>query len=75
MNARRPEPPPARDLNHEQYSGRACVWCGVPLTNGAVAAGVSRGKVGAVVLDIVVYACPLHVDGLGLALDREQREP
>ncbi|WJV47655.1 hypothetical protein [Streptomyces flavofungini] len=71
MNARRPEPPPARDLSYEQYSGRACVWCGAQLTSGAVAAGISRGKIGAVVLDIGVYACPLHANGPGVALDRE----
>lgn len=56
-------PPPAADLNAEQYSGRACCWCGKPLWRGAVSAGISRGQVGAVVLDIEVYACPDHANG------------
>jgi len=56
-------PPPATDLDGEQYSGRACVWCSKPLWRGAVSAGISRGKVGAIVLDNEVYACPNHANG------------
>jgi hypothetical protein len=52
-------PPPADQLNYEQYSGRACCWCGKRLTSGAVSAGISRGSQGAHVLDIEVYACSL----------------
>jgi hypothetical protein len=54
----RPEPPPATELGYEAYSGRACCWCGKELWSGAVSAGISRGRQGAVVLDIEVYACP-----------------
>ena len=56
-------PPPATELGYEAYSGRACVWCGKRLWRGAVSAGISRGKVGAVVLDNEVFACPDHTDG------------
>ncbi|MEU5343069.1 hypothetical protein AB0H18_19910 [Streptomyces sp. NPDC020766] len=55
-----PDPPPATELGYEAYSGRACCWCGKPLMHGAVSAGISRGRQGAVVLDIEVYACPAH---------------
>lgn len=55
---RLPTPPPATELGYEAYSGRACCWCGKPLTSGAVSAGISRGSQGAHVLDIEVYACP-----------------
>ncbi|GGK65513.1 hypothetical protein [Streptomyces flaveus] len=55
--------PSATDLTRAQYDGRACVWCGKPLWRNAVSAGIARGKIGAVVLDIVVYACPLCAEG------------
>ncbi|MGI3229974.1 hypothetical protein ACRJ4B_45825 [Streptomyces sp. GTA36] len=55
-----PAPPPVDKLGYEQYSGRACCWCGTPLMHGAVSAGISRGSQGAHVLDIEVYACPAH---------------
>ena len=54
----RRQPPPATELGYEAYSGRACCWCGRKLWSGAVSAGISRGREGAVVLDIEVYACP-----------------
>ncbi|MGP4089549.1 hypothetical protein [Streptomyces sp. KR55] len=52
--------PSALDLTRAQYSGWACCWCGKSLVDvtGAVSAGVSRGRDGAHVLDIEVYACP-----------------
>ena len=53
-----PSPRPVSELTYEQYSGRACCWCGTPLQSGAVSAGISRGRQGAHVLDIEVYACP-----------------
>lgn len=49
--------PSALDLTFEQYSGRACVWCGKPLWKGARSAGRARGRKGAHVFDIEVYAC------------------
>lgn len=58
-----PKLPPARDLNYEQYSGRACCWCSKTLSSGAVPAGISRGSSGAHVLDNEVYACPAHANG------------
>jgi len=54
----KPEPRPVDELNYEQYSGRACCWCGKPLWRGAVSAGISRGSSGAHVLDSEVFACP-----------------
>jgi len=56
-------PPPVDQLNYEQYSGRACCYCGTKLTSGAASAGISRGSQGAHVLDIEVYACPAHANG------------
>ncbi|MFJ4785524.1 hypothetical protein [Streptomyces sp. NPDC088794] len=55
----RPEPPGAADLSRAQYSGWACCWCGKGLLDekGVVSAGIARGRQGAVVLDIEVYAC------------------
>lgn len=55
----RPEPPPVRQLSKAQYDGWACCWCGKGLLDekGAAPAGISRGRQGAVVLDIQVYAC------------------
>lgn len=53
-----PEPPSAVNLNGEQYAGRACCWCAKALWHGAVSAGIARGRCGAHVLDIEVYACP-----------------
>jgi hypothetical protein len=53
--------PTAGDLSWEQYAGRACVWCDQPLTTGARSVGISRGRLGAHVLDIEVFAgacCP-----------------
>jgi hypothetical protein len=53
--------PAAGDLSWEQYAGRACVWCDQPLTTGARSVGISRGRLGAHVLDIEVFAgacCP-----------------
>ena len=50
--------PPANALTRAQHDGHACVWCGKKLWHGAISAGIARGKVGAVVLDIEVYACP-----------------
>ncbi|MFF3873258.1 hypothetical protein [Streptomyces sp. NPDC001978] len=52
------EPPPTSDLSYEQYAGRACCWCGKQLQHGAVSAGIARGRMGAHVLDVEVYACP-----------------
>ncbi|MGP4084193.1 hypothetical protein [Streptomyces sp. KR55] len=59
--------PSALDLTRAQYSGWACCWCGRRLTEGGVSAGIARGRSGAHVLDIEVYAClpgvgcgPLH---------------
>lgn len=54
----RNQPPPTSELTYEQYSGRACCWCGKPLMYGAVSAGISRGQVGAHVQDIEVYRHP-----------------
>ena len=53
-----PAPQPATELSYEQYSGRACCYCGTPLMHGRVSPGTSRGSQGACVLDIEVYACP-----------------
>jgi hypothetical protein len=50
--------PSALGLSRERWSGRACVWCGVLLTVGAVSQGIARGRLGAVVLDAEVWACP-----------------
>jgi hypothetical protein len=53
--------PAAGDLSWEQYAGRACVCCGMPLTVGALSVGIARGREGVHVLDIEVYAglrCP-----------------
>lgn len=50
--------PDANALTRAQYDGHACVWCRTPLTTGATSAGVARGRSGAHVLDIEVYACP-----------------
>lgn len=50
--------PAAGDLSWEQYAGRACVWCGKPLTVGARSVGTARGREGVHVLDIEVYAGP-----------------
>ena len=50
--------PSARDLTGAQHDGHACVWCGKPLRRGAVSAGIARGKSGAHVLDVEVFACP-----------------
>jgi hypothetical protein len=56
--------PPAFELTAEQYAGRSCCWCARVLTHGAVSAGIARGRLGAHVLDVEVYACP------GCAADR-----
>lgn len=55
-----PEPPTTDRLSKAQYDGWACCWCGKGLLDvrGAVSAGISRGRVGAAVLDVEVYACP-----------------
>lgn len=55
----RPEPPAANGLSKAQYDGWACCWCGKGLLDakGTVSAGISRGRQGAVVLDVEVYAC------------------
>jgi len=50
--------PSAESLTYGQSAGWNCVWCGTKLTSGAVSAGVARGRQGAHVLDIEVYACP-----------------
>ena len=50
--------PSAPSLTYAQHQGWACVWCGKRLWRGAVSAGIARGRVGAVVLDVEVYACP-----------------
>ena len=52
------QPPPVSDLSYAQYSGWACCWCGTQLRHGAVSAGIARGRSGAHILDIEVYACP-----------------
>ncbi|MEU4498894.1 hypothetical protein AB0F96_37000 [Streptomyces sp. NPDC023998] len=57
--------PAAGDLSWEQYSGRACVWCDRPITRGGRSVGIARGRMGAHVLDIEVYAgpcCPQKVE-------------
>ncbi|NUK35072.1 hypothetical protein HRW16_09670 [Streptomyces lunaelactis] len=53
-----PALPATVDLSWEQYAGRACVWCDQPLTTGARSVGTARGRIGAHVLDIEVYAGP-----------------
>ncbi|MFJ9754986.1 hypothetical protein [Streptomyces sp. NPDC101149] len=58
-----PTPPPTSELTAEQYAGRACCWCGIPLWRGAVSAGTSQGRMGAHVLDVEVYACPGCANG------------
>jgi len=50
--------PPASSLTRAQHDGHACVWCGKKLWQGATSAGIARGRSGAHVLDIEVYACP-----------------
>lgn len=52
-------PPAVSDLSYAQYSGWACCWCGMCLLNvtGVESAGIARGRQGAHVLDIEVYAC------------------
>lgn len=50
--------PDATDLTRAQYSGWACVWCGIKLDKGAVSQGRVTGQAGAHRLDIEVYACP-----------------
>ncbi|GGX84217.1 hypothetical protein [Streptomyces minutiscleroticus] len=50
--------PRAQTLTAEQWAGRACVWCGVPLAQGAISVGIARGCVGSVNLDAEVFACP-----------------
>lgn len=50
--------PPAAVLTRAQYSGWACVFCRTPLTKGAVSAGRSAGRRGAVDLSVEGYACP-----------------
>lgn len=50
--------PSAVDLTRAQYSGWACVWCRAPLKIGAVSQGRARGQVGAVRMDVEVFACP-----------------
>ncbi|MGW8954694.1 hypothetical protein [Streptomyces sp. NPDC055709] len=50
--------PTAQELNWEQYAGRACCACGKQLTTGAVPRGIARGRQGAYVLDVEVWACP-----------------
>ncbi|MFE2040875.1 hypothetical protein ACFXAZ_08055 [Streptomyces sp. NPDC059477] len=51
-------PSPAAALTRAQYSGWDCCWCGKPLKEGGVSVGIARGRLGAHVLDIEVYACP-----------------
>jgi len=54
----KPEPPPVDQLGKAQYDGWRCCWCGKWLLDGGgVSAGISRGSVGSVVLDVEVYAC------------------
>lgn len=50
--------PPARELSYDAYWGWACYACGKRLTTGAVLRGRARGREGAVVLDVDVWACP-----------------
>lgn len=45
-------------LTWDQSAGRACVWCRVLLTTGAVSAGTIRERDHAHVLDTEVWACP-----------------
>ncbi|TQE16550.1 hypothetical protein SipoB123_40640 [Streptomyces ipomoeae] len=56
MTAR--ELPSAVGMPRERWAGRTCVWCGIRLTSGAVSQGIARGRIGAVVLDAEVWACP-----------------
>lgn len=50
--------PPVADLSGEQAAGRSCVYCNTPITHGGYPAGISRGHVGARVVDTQVYAGP-----------------
>lgn len=50
--------PAANALTKAQHDGWACVWCGKKLGRGAASAGITRGRAGAHILDIEVYACP-----------------
>lgn len=56
--SRQPTLPPVEDLTYWQSAGWACVWCKVRLTSNAVSAGIARGRQGAHVLDVEVFACP-----------------
>lgn len=53
----RPLPAPDR-LTWDQSAGRACIWCGAPLTSGAVRVGTIRDQLGAHNLDSEAWAGP-----------------
>ena len=50
--------PSVHSLTKAQHDGHACVWCGKRLRHGAVSAGIARGRAGAHVLNVEVFACP-----------------
>lgn len=50
--------PSVHGLTKLQHDGWACVWCRKRLGTGAVSAGIARGRLGAHVLDVEVFACP-----------------
>ena len=56
----RPLPDPGT-LTWDQAAGRACVWCGQPLTTGTVSVGIIRDRLGVHVLDTEVWTGPCCV--------------
>ncbi|MFI1728166.1 hypothetical protein ACH40E_02785 [Streptomyces acidicola] len=52
------QPPPVTALTYAQKAGWACCFCGKDIWTGAVSAGIARGRSGAHVLDVEVFACP-----------------
>ncbi|MFH8476990.1 hypothetical protein [Streptomyces sp. NPDC018000] len=54
--------PDPRTLTWDQANGRACVWCGKPLTTGTVRVGIVRDQLGAHNLDTEVWTGPCCAD-------------
>lgn len=50
--------PHVDDLTVGQYAGWNCVWCAKVITKGGRLVGIARGRDGAHVLDVEVYAGP-----------------
>jgi hypothetical protein len=50
--------PSVFDLTVGQYAGWNCVWCGKAIGTGGRLVGVARGRDGAHILDVEVYAGP-----------------